>query len=216
MHIHKHVSRRVIEANRKNSHHGHGPTTTRGKQAVRYNAVKHGLLARALVFKSEKEERSFRAYRKRLCEELAPNDSLELMYVEDLANADWRLKRATRWEQSVSMNTDMTMIANDALESGTGKLGSLGESDAENRRDLRCKELTFSLRNEEDPKAEKVFSLSGNPSGVELTAKLTDPLGNLEIIIRYEHAIRRDRDNAADRLLKLRRARAKLKREHRH
>ena len=129
MSIHKHVSHEVIEANHKNSHHGHGPTTTRGKQAVRYNAVKHGLLARALVFKSEKEERTFRAYRKRLCEELAPNDSLELMYVEDLANADWRLKRATRWEQSISMNTDMTTIAKDALESGTGKLGIFGESD---------------------------------------------------------------------------------------
>ena len=49
------------------------------------------------------------------------------------------------------MNTDMTTIANDALESGTGKLGILGESETENRRDLRCKELTFSLRNEEDP-----------------------------------------------------------------
>ena len=47
-------------------------------------------------------------------------------------------------------------------------------------------------------------------------AKLTDPLGNLETIIRYQRAIRRDRDNAADRLLKLQRARGKLKREHRH
>ena len=215
MHIHKHVSREVIEANRDNSRHGHGPTTTRGKQAVRFNAVKHGLLARALVFKNEKEERSFRTYRKRLCEELAPNDSLELMYIEDLANAEWRLKRATRWEQSIWMNTDMTTIAADALESGTGKLGISGESDTENRRDLRCKELTFSLKNEEDPKAEKLLS-SWGPSGVELTAKLTDPLGNLEIIIRYEREIRRDRDNAADRLLKLQRARAKLKREHRH
>jgi hypothetical protein len=216
MHIHKHVSRKVIEANRRNSHHGHGPSTARGKQAVRYNAVKHGLLARALVFKSEKERRSFRAYRERLCEELAPYDSLELMYIEDLANADWRLKRATRWEQSIWMNTDMTTIAKDALESGTDKLGISGESDTENRHDLRCKELTFSLKNEEDPKAEKAFSLSGSPSGVELTAKLTDPLGNLETIIRYQRAIRRDRDNAADRLLKLQRARAKLKREHRH
>jgi hypothetical protein len=211
MKIRKHISRDVIEANRKNSHHSHGPTTTRGKHTVRHNALKHGLLARALVFKSDEEERNFRAYRKRLCAELAPNDSLELMYIEDLANADWRLKRATRWEQSISMNTDMTTIAKDALESGTGKLGILGESDTENRRDLRCKELTFSLRNEEDPKAEKVLSFSGNPSGVELTAKLTDPLGNLEIIIRYEQTIRRDRDNAADRLLKLQRARAKMK-----
>lgn len=96
MKIHKHVSRKVIEANRKNSHHGHGPTTTRGKEAVRHNAVTHGLLARALVFKGEKEEQIFRAYRRRLCRDLAPADALEMTYVEDLANAEWRLKRATR------------------------------------------------------------------------------------------------------------------------
>ncbi len=216
MHIHRHVSKKVIDANRKNSHHSHGPTTSRGKQAVRYNAVKHGLLARALVFKNEKEEQNFRDYRRHLWKDLAPANALEAMYVDDIANADWRLKRATRWEQNISMNTDMTAIANDALESGTGKLGILGEFDTENRPDLRCKELTFFLKNEDDPKAEKVFSLSGSPSGVELTAKLTDPLGNLETIIRYQRAIRGDRDNAADRLFKLQRARAKLKREDRH
>ena len=67
MHIRKHVSKKVIEANRENSHHSHGPTTTRGKAAVRHNAVSHGLLARALVFRSEKEEQDFRDYRRRLC-----------------------------------------------------------------------------------------------------------------------------------------------------
>ena len=56
MHIHKHISRKVMEANQKNSHHSHGPTTARGRDAIRHNALTHGLLARALVFKNEKEE----------------------------------------------------------------------------------------------------------------------------------------------------------------
>ena len=42
-----------------------------------------------------------------------------------------------------------------------------------------------------------------------MTAKLTDPLDDLDAILRYQRAIRRDRDNAADRLLQLQRARAK-------
>ena len=68
MSIHKHVSQKVIDANRRNSHHGHGPITNKGKQTVRYNAVKHGLLARALVFESEREKQLFRDFLRRLCE----------------------------------------------------------------------------------------------------------------------------------------------------
>ena len=208
MHIHKHVSRKVIEANRKNSHHGHGPTTTRGKQAVRYNAVKHGLLARSLVFKSEEEEHDFRAYRRRLCEDLAPEDSLEMMYVEDLANCEWRLKRATRWEQAIGRKDNTTAIAENALKSGTEKLGISSEQATEGSRGWRCEELRFSLTREKDTKAQSSFI--DDPDGVELAVTLSNPVGDLNTILRYQHSIRRDRDNAADRLLKLQRARAKI------
>jgi hypothetical protein len=173
--------------------------------------VTHGLLARALVFKNEKEEQIFRAYRRRLCEDFAPTDALETMYLEDLANAEWRLKRATRWEQAIGRKDDTTAIAVDALQSGTEKLGISSEHTAESSRGWRCKELKFSLtrEREKDSKAQSVFT--DDPDGVELTAKLTDPVGDLDTILRYQRAIRRDRDNAADRLLKLQRARAKMK-----
>lgn len=65
------------------------------------------------------------------------------------------------------------------------------------------------MTREKDSKAQSVFT--DDPDGVELTAKLTDPVGDLDTILRYQRAIRRDRDNAADRLLKLQRARAKMK-----
>ena len=65
------------------------------------------------------------------------------------------------------------------------------------------------MTREKDSKAESFYI--DHPDGVELTAKLTDPLGDLDTIHRYQHAIRRDRDNAADRHLKLQRARAKAK-----
>jgi hypothetical protein len=172
--------------------------------------VTHGLLARALVFKDEKEKHSVREFLKRLCEDLAPRDALETMYVEDLANAEWRLKRATRWEQAIGKKDDTTAIAENALESGTEKLGISSDA-AESSRGWRCKELRFSLTNEKDSKPVNLYSFSGNPGGVELTAKLTDPVGDLDTLLRYERAIRRDRDNAADRLLKLQRARAKMK-----
>ncbi len=209
MSIHKKVTQRVIESNRKNSRHSHGPTTTRGKEAVRHNAVTHGLLARALVFKSEKEEQIFRTYRRRLCRDLTPADALEMTYVEDIANAEWRLKRATRWEQAIGRKDDTTAIAEKALQSGTEKLGIPSEHTAESSRGWRCKELRYSLTREKDSKAQSIFI--DDPDGVELTATLTDPVGDLDTILRYQRAIRRDRDSAVDRLLKLQRARAKMK-----
>ena len=39
MKIHKHVSQKVIDANRQNAQHSHGPTRTRGKEAVRHNSL---------------------------------------------------------------------------------------------------------------------------------------------------------------------------------
>jgi hypothetical protein len=134
-----------------------------------------------------------------------------MMYVEDLANAEWRLKRATRWEQAIDKRDNTTAIAEDALHSGTEKLGIVSDSDAESSRGWRCKELRYSLTREKDSKA--ASSYIDDPDGVELTVKLTDPLGDLDTILRYQRAIRRDRDNAADRLLKLQRARAKVKEE---
>jgi hypothetical protein len=91
-------------------------------------------LARALVFKSEKEEEIFRTHRGRLCRDLAPANALEMTYVEDLANAEWRLKRATRWEQAISRKDDTTAIAVDALQAGTEKLGISSEHTAEGSR----------------------------------------------------------------------------------
>jgi hypothetical protein len=224
MKIRKHISRDVIDSNRKNSHHGHGPTTTRGKEAVRHNAVTHGLLARALVFKSEKEQQRVRAYRKRLCKDLAPADALETMYVEDLANIDWRLKRATRWEQQIRMG-HTTEVVEEALRAGTKTFDMWYLPEVEGSRGWRCKELSLSFKNDTDsehrshssmktpeqppPYGQKSDKLSGARGGVELSAKLADPLDDLDRILRYEKAIRKDRDNAIDRLLRLQKARAR-------
>ena len=132
-----------------------------------------------------------------------------MTYVEDIANTEWRLKRATRWEQAIGRKDNTTAIAEKALKSGTEKLGISSEHAAEGSRGWRCNELRFSLTRERDTKAQSSFI--DDPDGVELTATLTDPVGDLNIVLRYQHAIRRDRDNAVDRLLKLQRVRARIK-----
>ena len=49
MEVMKEPSVRKIEANRKNAQHSTGPRTAAGKQAVKWNALKHGLLSREVV-----------------------------------------------------------------------------------------------------------------------------------------------------------------------
>jgi hypothetical protein len=96
-------------------------------------------------------------------------DALEMMYLEDLANAEWRLKRATRWEQAIGRKNDPTSIAADALRSGTEKLGI-----PESSRGWRCRELGLSLTTEKNSKPEDAY-IPGDPV-VELSAKLADPV----------------------------------------
>ena len=98
---------------------------------------------------------------------------------------------------------------------GAESLGIVSDPAAKSSRSWRCTELNFSLTADRDAKSQELLSLSGDPDGVALTALLTDPVGDLDAILRYGRAIRRDRDCAADRLLKLQRARAKLRQQKR-
>jgi hypothetical protein len=49
------ATQRQIEANRKNAKRSTGPKTTDGKAKVKYNALKHGLLADAALLPDEDE-----------------------------------------------------------------------------------------------------------------------------------------------------------------
>ena len=95
------ISQKQLEANRRNAQLSTGPKTAQGKRRVRWNALKHGLLARSVVVTSSDcfEYRSqFRTLLSRLHQELRPVGILEEMLVEKIAVAYWRLRRAVRAE----------------------------------------------------------------------------------------------------------------------
>lgn len=81
------TSQRKIESNRQNALKSTGPKTPEGKRAVRYNALKHGLLAREVVIDSDdgKENRGdFETLLSQLEEDLQPVGMLEQMLVEKI------------------------------------------------------------------------------------------------------------------------------------
>ena len=95
------ISPKKLEANRRNAQLSTGPKTEEGKNHSRANALKHGVLASALLVKEghgAEDAAAFEGLLCELCESLEPVGAVEEMLVEDMAVCRWRLKRALRYE----------------------------------------------------------------------------------------------------------------------
>ena len=94
------VSARKIQANRANSLKSSGPTSEAGKNRVRWNSYKHGLLAKALFLRPIDGEDAAEFYRffKALRRDLQPVGMLEDTHVEQAAVSYWLIQRSLRCE----------------------------------------------------------------------------------------------------------------------
>ena len=100
------VSKKQLEANRKNAPKG-GVKTPEGKEIVKYNALKHGLLAKEAVITvgdGTESPEEFNALLEDLKTQLKPEGTLEEMLVEKMAVSYWRLRRAYRYEAGLIRN----------------------------------------------------------------------------------------------------------------
>jgi hypothetical protein len=86
------TSQKQIDANRENAKKG-GVKTDEGKAVSKYNALKHGILSKQILFEGE-DENELLALEKRLRAELSPSTEIELLLVDKIASNIWRLKRA--------------------------------------------------------------------------------------------------------------------------
>ena len=95
----KRVTERQIAANRRSAVASTGPRTAEGKAASRWNALKHGALAQAVIPPSLEPYESRRAFDELLAvlrDELAPGSAVEELLVERIAVSYWRLVRLLR------------------------------------------------------------------------------------------------------------------------
>jgi len=100
----------------RNSAHSTGPVTPEGKARVSQNAVKHGLLAKTIVLPDECCE-GFEAALAALRDELRPGTYLENEYVEIMAAANWRRKRA--WYLETARLTNAIQARKNAQAEGS-------------------------------------------------------------------------------------------------
>ena len=94
------VSRKQIEANRRNAHNSTGPKTDEGKARVRQNAVKHGMTAHTAVLPDEDPEVRD-GLRESLYAEDNPVGAEEFQLVDRKAGVLWQLRRPERIETGI-------------------------------------------------------------------------------------------------------------------
>ncbi len=97
------VSQKQLDANKKNAQKG-GVKTPKGKAITRYNALKHGLLAKEVVVatgEGAEDPAEFDTLCQDLKGQLRPDGTVEEMLVEKIIVAYWRLRRAYRYESGL-------------------------------------------------------------------------------------------------------------------
>lgn len=74
-----------------------GPKTDEGKEVSKMNALKHGLLSKAVLITGEDSEQLL-AITKRIRFEMKPETEIERILVDRIVSNVWRLKRALAME----------------------------------------------------------------------------------------------------------------------
>ncbi len=89
-----------LQANQRNALKSTGPRTVKGKEAVRLNAVKHGLLSQQVVLPDENET-ALAQLRERVYTHLRPVGEMENLLVDLVVTGVWRLRRVLAVEVEI-------------------------------------------------------------------------------------------------------------------
>jgi hypothetical protein len=97
------VSEKQLEANHQNALRSTGPKTVEGVEAVKLNALRHGLRSVQTVVSGEEPD-AWEAHRAAVVDDLKPVGAVELALAEQVAVKLWRLGRVVRFEADVIGN----------------------------------------------------------------------------------------------------------------
>lgn len=186
------VSPKKLEANRRNAQRSTGPRTVEGKSRSRRNAVKHGILASALLITEgmgSENSGEFTELLGRLGEDLSPVGSLEDLLVEKIAICCWRQRRALQCEAQLFKRQHL------------GQLGAIG---------LTIEDLDAKLRHGDEPNEDENNTENDDSFKYRqvLEVPLRLPLGlRLDQVLRYETTNHRQLVYSINQLERLQRAR---------
>ncbi|MGO9060441.1 MAG: hypothetical protein ACLQU2_24115 [Candidatus Binataceae bacterium] len=110
------TSPKQVAANRRNAMRSTGPRTPKGKEVSKFNATKHGLRASEIVIPGQEDALEFEALHQELLDDWMPEGCTEISLVNEIAIAQWRLRRAHRAELGEIRNGIMDATARDPAD----------------------------------------------------------------------------------------------------
>jgi len=132
----------AVAAIKKTASTSTGPRSSRGKAISKWNALKHGILAKAIVLSSEESgetQEEFDLLLASLRDNLLPVGALEEMFIEKIAICHWRQRRVLRSE---------TGCVDESL--GMLKIRTLQQQITEHNADYHLQVTNWCLRLRED------------------------------------------------------------------
>ncbi len=102
------VSERRRLANQRNANKSTGPKTLSGKQKVRLNAIKHGLLSTTMSLDTSYSH-EYQDFRSRIESMLRPTTSVEKELAEQAASLMWSLKK-TECAMQATLNCEIPKV----------------------------------------------------------------------------------------------------------
>lgn len=190
----KTMTEKVIAANRANAQKTTGPQNT---SAVSQNALKHGLLAKHLLFRNEEEKMEFGKLLEELENEHQPAGRTERVLIEEIAVCVWKLGTANGWEVQELANgrkASKAILKTMADNYDGEQLPLFDQADASGsaaQLGWVCQELVVrtGTRNSEQERESVLGDRNGKVGHVQIEAKLNT---SLDTILRYQAALKRD------------------------
>jgi hypothetical protein len=109
-----------LAANQANSQLSTGPKTPEGKATSSANSTKHGFQSASVLLPGE-DPADYQALLDELTQHFSARDLTEQRCVREMADAEWRLRRARRFQESTAKSTNSSKPTPNATSS-TSKL----------------------------------------------------------------------------------------------
>jgi len=165
-----------VEANRANALKSTGPRTAEGRNVARWNAVKHGLLSKAVVLRQgegKEDEEEFKELLLSLHETYGPEGTMEEILVERIAVGYWRLQRAIRFETGM-LREDLDCILFDYYN----------EADCQGNKPKPKKDFEAARRKDRQTIRENKYCIKLLAAGLDLSAAHEDKPISMETYYR--------------------------------
>jgi hypothetical protein len=136
----KPVSARKLAANRANAKKSTGPRTVAGKRRCSKNAVTHGLFCNDMVLPGE-DRKFFEQFRHAVLLELRPMNVIELMIVDRIVIAQWKLRRLNSVEASAHCGINQHRLERSREELNQDRIEQFGTDEPDAAHAIREKLL---------------------------------------------------------------------------